>query len=115
MPAGKAATALSGGVDVGGFGVVVEVDAVDGGDEFEAMLDGVEGFDGGADDARTVHRRGARRRRRRGRFRRCAAPLSGIPVRGRSSRWARLWRRGKTIDAVFDPGALSTGCSRENQ
>jgi hypothetical protein len=37
---------LHGGVDVGGLGVVVVFDAVDGGDVFEAMLDGVEVFDG---------------------------------------------------------------------
>ena len=49
MPAGEGGDGLGGGVDVGGLGVVVELDAVDGGDEFEAMLDGLEVFNGGAD------------------------------------------------------------------
>ena len=48
MPRGECGDGLGGGVDVGGLGVVVELDAVDGGDVFEAVLDGLEIFDGGA-------------------------------------------------------------------
>src|SRR5271163_5333959 len=40
---------LHGGIDIGGFGVVVVVDAVDSGDKFKAVLYGVEGFDRAAD------------------------------------------------------------------
>jgi hypothetical protein len=40
--AGEGGDGLWRGVDVGGLGVVVEVDAVEGGDEFQAMLDGLE-------------------------------------------------------------------------
>ena len=39
---------LGGGVDVGGLGVVVVLDAVDGGHELEPMLDGLELLDGAA-------------------------------------------------------------------
>ena len=46
---GKCGDGLGGGVHVGGFGVVVELDAVDGGDVFQAMLDGLEFLDGAAD------------------------------------------------------------------
>ncbi len=74
MPRGEGGDGLGGGVDVGGLGVVVELDAVEGGDVFEAMLDGLEVFDGAADGVRRALRRGARRRPRRGRFRRCARP-----------------------------------------
>src|ERR1700719_1321394 len=48
--AGEGLQGLEGGVDVSGLGVVVEVDAVDGADELEAVLDGIEAGDGGADD-----------------------------------------------------------------
>ena len=71
---GKGGDGLGRGVDVGGLGVVVELDAVDGGDVFEAMLDGLELFDGVADGVGGALRRGARRRRRPARFQRCARP-----------------------------------------
>ena len=72
--AGECGDGLGGGVDVGGLGVVVEFDAVDGGDVFEAMLDGLEILDGRANRLRRRLRRARERRRRPAHFRRCVRP-----------------------------------------
>ena len=45
----KGGDGLGRGVDVGGLGVVIELDVVDGGDVLKAMLDSAEGLNGGAD------------------------------------------------------------------
>jgi hypothetical protein len=42
MPPGEGGDGLGGGVHVGGLGVVVELDAVDGGHKLQAVLDGLE-------------------------------------------------------------------------
>ena len=53
--AGKRRNRFGGGVDVGGLRVVVELDAVDGGNKFQAMLDSLKILDGAGDRRRAGH------------------------------------------------------------
>jgi hypothetical protein len=46
--AGECRDGLQRGINVGGLGVVVVLDTVDGGHEFEPVLDGLEALDGAA-------------------------------------------------------------------
>jgi hypothetical protein len=71
---------LGGGVHVGGLGVVVELDAVAGGHVLQAMLDGLEVFDGAANGiGRDAGRRAATTAAST--FSKLCAPLRGIPLR----------------------------------
>jgi hypothetical protein len=72
MPVREGSDRFGCGVHVGGLGVVVEVDAVHFGDEFQAMLDGLEAFDGGSRICGRKRPASARRKRQRARSPRCA-------------------------------------------
>ena len=105
---------LGGGVDVGGLGIVEELDAIDGGDELEAVLDGLEFLDSSADGVggRSGEARGAN---------------SGenvfdvvLAFERDAGKWKDAFGGGvlrRAIDdvAVFDPCPLGYGCSSENQ
>ena len=47
--AGEGVQSFERGIHAGGLGIVIEIDAVERADEFQAVLDGAEGADGGGD------------------------------------------------------------------
>ena len=93
--AGESGDGLGGGVDVGGLGVVVVLDAVEGGDVFQAMLDGLEVFDGCADGFDGAPARRAAQTAA-STFSTLCAPLRGIPVSGMIALGSRVFRSAET-------------------
>ena len=112
--AGECGDGLGGGVDVGGLGVVVDFDAVEGGDVFEAMLDGLELLDGGADGFGGAPARRAAQTAA-STFSTLCSPLSGMLVSGMTCSGAASGAERKRMDPPSTHAPCSTGCSSENQ
>ena len=81
MPPGNAATRFGSGVHVGGLGVVVEVDAVDGGHEFQAMFDGLKLLDGAGNRRRATTPASRAAQTAASTFSTLCSPLSGNLLR----------------------------------
>ena len=112
--AGKCGDGLGGGVHVGGFGVVVELDAIHGGDVFQAMLDGAEVLYGAAHGGAGAagEARGANRGED---IFHVVRALEGDAAKGMMGSGGADLRVAEEDFAVLNPCALKTGCSMENQ